>query len=66
MIVDHADKERQRFVEDMQLDTYSSKCTWLDTQDICDNNDNCEKEEEGNNSTPEDIYICICYSFAIH
>jgi hypothetical protein len=62
LVADHAEKERQRFAAEMQLDTYSSKHTWSDIQEIHDDDDDREEEEEGNNSAPEDICIYIFYS----
>ena|ERR1700676_2571079 len=67
LVADHAEKERQRFAAEMQLDTYSSKRTWSDIQEIGDEDDDDEdddreEEEEGNDSAPEGVCIYICYS----
>lgn len=66
MVADHAEQEKRRFAAEMQLDSYSLKCAWLDTQDrgYEDDEDNEDrKEEEGNDSAPEDVHIYIYYSF---
>ena len=57
LVVDLEVQEKQRFT---QSDNYSAKCVWLDTQDIGDN-DNHEEEEEGNDSSPDDVRILFIY-----